>query len=80
MPGTAPDTSGLHVRPYGLGGWRGLFASKSGRGHESAATGFVRPVSLQKQEQIKGPKNGSTARFDGLCCYQSRSGFQALSA
>ena len=27
------------------------------------------PVSLQKQEQIQGPKNASIARFDGLGCY-----------
>ena len=31
------------------------------------------PVSLQKQEQIKGPENASIARFDGLGCYQSGS-------
>ena len=31
------------------------------------------PVSLQKQEWIKGPENASIARFDGLCCYQSGS-------
>ena len=31
------------------------------------------PVSLQKQEQTKGPQNGSIARFDGLCRYQSGS-------
>ena len=29
------------------------------------------PVLLQFQEQIKGPKNASIARFDGLCCYQT---------
>ena len=28
------------------------------------------PDSLQKQEQISGPKNASIARFDGLGCYQ----------
>ena len=27
------------------------------------------PVSLQKQEQIQGPKNASIAWFDGLGCY-----------
>ena len=36
--------------------------------------------SLQKQEQIKGPKNAPIARFDGLGCYQTHSeksnGFQ----
>ena len=31
------------------------------------------PVPLQKQEQIKGPKNGSIARFDRLGCYRSGS-------
>ena len=29
--------------------------------------------SLLFQEQIKGPKNASIARFDGLCCYQIKS-------
>ena len=28
---------------------------------------------LWNQEPIQGPKNGSIARFGGLCCYQSRS-------
>ena len=41
-------------------------------------------VSLQKQEQIKGSKNGSIARFDGLCCYRNGSeigdGFRAWAA
>ena len=31
------------------------------------------PGLLQRQEQIKGPENGSIARFDRLCCYQSGS-------
>ena len=31
------------------------------------------PVLLRFQEQIKGPKNAPIARFDGLCCYQTRS-------
>ena len=31
------------------------------------------PVSLQFQEQIKGPKNAPIARFDGLRCYQTSS-------
>ena len=30
-------------------------------------------VPLFFQEQIQGPKNASIARFQGLCCYQSRS-------
>ena len=32
-----------------------------------------RCVSLFFQEQIKGPENGSIARFDGLGCYQTGS-------
>ena len=42
------------------------------------------PVSLQKQEWIKGPENASIARFDGLGCYRSGSeagdGFRARAA
>ena len=29
---------------------------------------------LTFQERIWGPENASIARFDGLCCYQNRSG------
>ena len=38
-----------------------------------AANAGNTPVSLPKQEQIQGPENASIARFQGLCCYQSRS-------
>ena len=41
--------------------------------HSLPASAGSAPAPLQKQEQIKGPKNGPIARFDGLCCYQSRS-------
>ena len=33
----------------------------------------IQPALLRKTEQIQGPKNAPIARFDGLCCYQSRS-------
>ena len=36
---------------------------------------FSRPT-LFFQEQIQAPKNGSIARFQGLGCYQSESGFR----
>ena len=43
-----------------------------------------KPRLLRFQERIKGPKNASIARFDGLRCYQSRSeignGFWARAA
>ena len=42
-------------------------------GWGSGGSGNGKPVSLQKQEQIKGPKNAPIARFDGLGCYQTRS-------
>ena len=31
---------------------------------------FLDWFALSFREQIKGPENGSIARFDGLCCYQ----------
>ena len=37
------------------------------------------PFPLRNQEQIQGPKNAPIARFDGLGCYQTRSGINAVS-
>ena len=54
-----------------LGGMRQPICDQTMNGQSAAQ---ATPDSLQKQEQIKGPENASIARFDGLCCYQTRSG------
>ena len=54
-----------------LGGMRQPICDQTMNGQSAAQ---ATPDSLQKQEQIKGPENASIARFDGLGCYQTRSG------
>ena len=64
------------------GGVRSQKSIQTPQTRESAAQ--PKPRLLRFQERIKGPKNASIARFDGLCCYQSRSeignGFWARAA
>ena len=61
-------------RPLALRAWRDLLFSRAQArrkhpfGRLPADTENA-PDSLQKQEQIQGPKNASIARFDGLGCY-----------
>ena len=54
----------------GAGNGRVKWAREMGAGN-----GCGNGIPLCFQEQIQGLKNVSIARFDGLCCYQIRSGF-----
>ena len=53
------------------GGVRSQKSIQTPQTRESAAQ--PKPRLLRFQERIKGPKNASIARFDGLCCYQTSS-------
>ena len=73
-----PQQAARKPRTGGLGAGCGS-ASRAGREKrrngqgQGQGQGQIRCFPLLFQEQIKGPENASTARFDGLCCYQGRS-------
>ena len=53
-------------------------AAQAECGLRGRSDGVARSWALLYQEQIQGPENAPIARFDGLGCYEIRSGFPSL--